>query len=388
MRLLRARPCWRCAAAGGNAWRRPSAVLVGRDRRHRPLSVRSPGPISPGPSTRFLMFGRTNRVASASSPRAAWGPRARPAGRLIGIALCLASVARTRSRPRRAAHSDRRCSRFGVAHALDHRLPLPLRTRSTRCRILTVIALQTATFIVAVSLGVIASVPEHPPMRWLAGPWRHRRRRPPRRPWSSSLLPILLGWLAPAGTARRPLRPAHRRPATLVLGPDRRPPRDALAGPRDDLPRTKPRLTPQRARDCEEADRRKSEFIAILAHELRNPLAPISERGADPLNPVEGVGVGHGAARARALIAAAGGPDGPARRPADGRVAPHPGAQRAHRPQAARSARLSIVVHHALDGARPLISSMRTSTSMWRRLPEGEPALRGEPTWPGCHRRS
>src|SRR6185436_4878911 len=31
----------------------------------------------------------------------------------------------------------------------------------------------------------------------------------------------------------------------------------------------------QRADDLREADRRKNEFLALLAHELRNPLAPL-----------------------------------------------------------------------------------------------------------------
>ena len=35
-------------------------------------------------------------------------------------------------------------------------------------------------------------------------------------------------------------------------------------------------------RSLREADRRKDEFLAILAHELRNPLTPIRNRGAHP----------------------------------------------------------------------------------------------------------
>src|SRR5262249_57968562 len=36
-----------------------------------------------------------------------------------------------------------------------------------------------------------------------------------------------------------------------------------------------PRPTPPLSRDTQKSDRRKNEFLAMLAHELRNPLAPI-----------------------------------------------------------------------------------------------------------------
>jgi PAS domain S-box-containing protein len=58
----------------------------------------------------------------------------------------------------------------------------------------TVIAFQTATFVGAVSLGVIALVPDQPPMRWLLDPgatgWIARRTTP-----LIVLVPIALGWL-------------------------------------------------------------------------------------------------------------------------------------------------------------------------------------------------
>ena len=99
-----------------------------------------------------------------------------------------------------------------------------------------------------------------------------------------------------------PSRPATRRPATGAAGPcrlgDGRPARGPRARPRRADARAGAadrRLGPAdlslaedlagRAaiaidnarlyRDIQEADRRKNEFLAMLAHELRNPLAPI-----------------------------------------------------------------------------------------------------------------
>ena len=46
------------------------------------------------------------------------------------------------------------------------------------------------------------------------------------------------------------------------------------------------------AADLSEADRRKDEFLAMLAHELRNPLAPHQQRGAGPADGRRGRGGG------------------------------------------------------------------------------------------------
>src|SRR4029079_17652683 len=59
-----------------------------------------------------------------------------------------------------------------------------------------------------------------------------------------------------AGQLRSPARPA-RRPADLL---ERHEAEAALR---------------RSERDLREADRRKNEFLAVLAHELRNPLAPV-----------------------------------------------------------------------------------------------------------------
>ena len=75
--------------------------------------------------------------------------------------------------------------------------------------------MQTATFIVAVSVGLIASVPEHPPMRWLlarGATGAVARRTVP----VVLLLPIALGWLALQGQLGG-LYDARFEIATLVL---------------------------------------------------------------------------------------------------------------------------------------------------------------------------
>ena len=76
-----------------------------------------------------------------------------------------------------------------------------------------------------------------------------------------------------------------------------------------------------------EADRRKDEFLAMLAHELRNPLAPIRNavHVMRCLGTAEPICTGHGDDRTPG-----GAPGPPGRRPA-GRVADHPGARSSSR---------------------------------------------------------
>ncbi len=80
---------------------------------------------------------------------------------------------------------------------------------------LTVIALQTATFIAAISIAIIAAVPEHAPMRWLlaggAAGDVARRAAP-----TFILLPLVIGWLIKLGEAWK-LYDSHFAAAMLVL---------------------------------------------------------------------------------------------------------------------------------------------------------------------------
>ena len=102
-----------------------------------------------------------------------------------------------------------------------------------------------------------------------------------------------------------------------------------------------------------EADRRKDEFLAMLAHELRNPLAPIR----NALQIMQRLGRRPRTHRARAGDdRAAGGPPGPAGRRPAGRVPHQPGQDRT--PQGGRrpGARSSP---GAVETSRPLIDARR-----------------------------
>jgi signal transduction histidine kinase/ActR/RegA family two-component response regulator len=129
---------------------------------------------------------------------------------------------------------------------------------------LTVIALQTATFIAAVSAGLIAAVPERQPMRGLledtaAGTLARRALG------IIVVLPVALGWLRVtgqnAGLFDMPFGTTLRTVTEILL-------LAALLGWA---------LGEVRSREqaLREDDRRKDEFLATLAHELRNPLAPV-----------------------------------------------------------------------------------------------------------------
>lgn len=144
---------------------------------------------------------------------------------------------------------------------------------------LTGISLQSALMLLALNLGLLAAVPERQPMRTLLAPSAAgllaRRLLP-----VIVLLPLAVGWLRLVGQRAGWYDTAfgaalHSLAEIFLLA--------ALGW-----------WTVLRVRDFERAtqemERRKDEFLALLAHELRNPLAPVMntltllevERGAEP----------------------------------------------------------------------------------------------------------
>ena len=139
----------------------------------------------------------------------------------------------------------------------------------------TVIALQTATFILATSVGVVLSIPEHLPMRLLhdetAAGALTRRVFP-----AVIIVPIVLGmfrlWGEQAGYYDLPFGTAIRTVAEIVLMSA------LLSWAANTISRqahARQRAEDQLVESLRDADRRKNKFLATLAHELRNPLAPV-----------------------------------------------------------------------------------------------------------------
>lgn len=139
----------------------------------------------------------------------------------------------------------------------------------------TVIALQTATFIFAASLGLVLSVPEHAPVRLLADPTATgavaRRVLP-----AVVIVPIVLGmvrlWGERAGLYDLAFGTAFRTMTEIVA-------LSALlwwaAHTIGKQAQARARAEEQLVESLRDADRRKNKFLATLAHELRNPLAPV-----------------------------------------------------------------------------------------------------------------
>jgi signal transduction histidine kinase len=151
---------------------------------------------------------------------------------------------------------------------------------------LSVIALQTATFVLAISFGLLASVPERPPVRWLTQPGAAGQVARRALPFIL-IVPFAVGWLSLQGIERK-LYDVNFSAAVFVLvlivlllvllwwtlG--------SIGRHEAALRRSEERLSAALAERVEaeqalrDSDRRKDAFIATLAHELRGPLAPVS----------------------------------------------------------------------------------------------------------------
>jgi signal transduction histidine kinase len=227
-----------------------------------------------------LTFGRDWGAATTMSP-GRMGPPASTSFTLIGAAFLLLGL-----RPDAAARAGRYVPMLGIAvcvigtfsligHLFDAK---PLYSLPW----LTAIARQTALMLIALAVGLVMAVPDREPLRLLlsdSGAGALARRIVP----ALVLLPPLLGLLRIRGEALGYYDPGTGK-ALLILGiamlsvamlwwallalarheaSDRESARAVLQ---------EQKLVAETLRD---ANRRKNEFLAILAHELRGPLAPL-----------------------------------------------------------------------------------------------------------------
>jgi signal transduction histidine kinase/CheY-like chemotaxis protein len=219
----------------------------------------------------LLLFGRSWGNARVIVP-GRMGPPGAISWTMIGLAIVLASI-RSQKWPRAVAPvfalvatSIALLSLIGYLYGASALYTLPS---------LTVIALQTSTFIIATSLGVVLSIPEHAPLRLLeddtAAGALTRRVVP-----AMIVVPILLGmfrlWGEQVGFYDLAFGTAIRTLAEIVL----------LSGLLWWAANTISRQAHARrlaedqlVESLRDADRRKNKFLATLAHELRNPLAPV-----------------------------------------------------------------------------------------------------------------
>jgi signal transduction histidine kinase/CheY-like chemotaxis protein len=222
----------------------------------------------------LLMFGRTWGRTSVASP-GRMGPPGAISWTIIGVALVITSRAENPARSATAPF-------LGLATAGIASLSLVGYLYGAKSLYsvpsATAIALQTATFIFAISLGLVIASYERDPMRLLfdAGPAGALLRRivP-----AIVLIPIGIGFIrvlaeragvfeSAFGSALRTLIEIGLFVSLLwITGNTIR--REAKQ--RSDA-HAALHASEQSLRD---ADRHKDEFLAILAHELRNPLAPI-----------------------------------------------------------------------------------------------------------------
>ena len=219
----------------------------------------------------LFLFGRTGGNTRVLVP-GRMGPPGAVSWTMIGIAIVFASI-RSRQWPRAAAPAFAlvataigSLSLIGYLYGASALYTVPL---------ITAIALQTSTFIVATSVGVVLTIPEHAPVRLLvdetAAGGVTRRVLP-----AVVLVPIALGMFRiwgdrvgiydPAfGTALRTLAEIVVLSALLWWAAEKIS-RQAHA---------RQIAEDQLLESLRDADRRKNKFLAMLAHELRNPLAPV-----------------------------------------------------------------------------------------------------------------
>jgi signal transduction histidine kinase/ActR/RegA family two-component response regulator len=200
------------------------------------------------------------------------GPPGAVSWTMIGLAIVLATI-RSRPWPRAAAPMFALVatviallSLIGYLYGASALYTVPS---------ITVIALQTSTFILANSIAVILSVPEHAPVRLLvdetAAGALTRRVFP-----AVIVVPIVLGmfrlWGEQSGFYDLQFGTAIRSVAEIIL-------LSALlwwsANTIGRQARARQLAEDQLLESLRDADRRKNKFLATLAHELRNPLAPV-----------------------------------------------------------------------------------------------------------------
>ena len=219
----------------------------------------------------LFLFGRTWANARVLAP-GRMGPPGAISWTMIGLAIGMASI-RTRPWPRALAPAIAlvattigMLSLIGYLYGASALYTVPA---------ITAIALQTSTFIVATSIGVVLSVPEHAPVRLLedetAAGALVRRVLP-----AVIVVPIVLGmfrlWGEQAGFYDLSFGTAIRTMAEIALMSG------LLWWAADTIVRqTRARqlAEEQLVESLRDADRRKNKFLATLAHELRNPLAPV-----------------------------------------------------------------------------------------------------------------
>jgi len=219
----------------------------------------------------LFLFGRTWGNSRVLVP-GRMGPPGAISWTMIGLAIVLASI-RSRPWPRAAAPmialvatTIAMLSAIGYLYGASALYTVPS---------ITIIALQTSTFILATSIGVVLSVPEHAPLRLLedetAAGALIRRVFP-----AVIVVPIVLGmfrlWGEQSGYYDLAFGTSIRSVAEIVL-------MSALlwwaANTISRQAHARQHAEDQLLESLRDADRRKNKFLATLAHELRNPLAPV-----------------------------------------------------------------------------------------------------------------